>query len=104
VRYLTPKDAKVTRNPPPFSYTFSGDKVTLTLNEKAGANMTLVADKKRRDAFEMTRDKSTITTKYFFKIEKGELFLVPNRSADPNAKPDFSGDTAQVLVLEKEKK
>jgi len=101
VRYISAKGKP--KNPPTFTYTFSDDKVTMTFGEKQGPNTTIVPDRKRGDAFEFKRDTGKGSTKYFYKIEKGELYLVPNRSTDPKAKPDFSGTKTPVIIYQKEK-
>jgi uncharacterized protein (TIGR03067 family) len=90
------------KTPPNVSYVFEKDKVTYT-SGKAARPMTLKADRKRPDVIEMTPEKGT-TQRFFFKIEKGELYLTPDRSKDPKAKPDFTGASMPVMVLKQEKK
>jgi hypothetical protein len=87
------------------SYAFEKDKVTSSSgNGKLVRTMTLKVDKKRSDVIEMTGENVKVkTTRFFFKIEKGELFLTPTRSTDPKAKPDFTGGTGTVMILKKEK-
>jgi hypothetical protein len=85
------------------SYTFAKDKGSYTMGKgKLVRTFTLKPDRKRPDVLEMTLENAKVPTRYFFKIEKGELYLVPDRSNDPKAKPDFSGMTTPVLVLKKE--
>jgi uncharacterized protein (TIGR03067 family) len=87
------------------SYTFDGEKATYrTIGPKKGLEreMTLKLDKNRKDSLELTY--RTSTTKYHFKIEKDELFLVPDTRNDPKAKPDFTGNTNSVIVYKQEKK
>jgi uncharacterized protein (TIGR03067 family) len=87
------------------TYKFSDDKVTYTFGGGKGTRtMTLKTDKKRPNVIEMTVENSKVTNRYFFKFEKGELYLQPDRSGDPKAKPDFTGNTISVLVLQQEKK
>jgi hypothetical protein len=85
------------------SYAFEKDKVTYTFGKGVtGRAMTLQADKKRRDVILMTPDKG-VTLRFFFKIEKGELYLTP-APADAKAKADFSGkERTAVIILKKEK-
>ena len=87
------------------SYTFAKDKVTMTGGKgKLMRTMTVKADRKRRDVIEMTQENvKGVTTRYFFKIEKGELYLLPDRSGDPKAKADFSGEAGTVMIFEREK-
>jgi len=87
------------------SYAFEKDKVTYTAGKgKLVRTMSLKVDKKRPDVIELTQENAKVATmRYFFKVEKGELYLVPDRSNDPKAKPDFSGNTTMVMVLKKEK-
>jgi uncharacterized protein (TIGR03067 family) len=85
------------------SYSFEKDKVINTLGRgKISRTLTLKLDKKRPDVIELTPENSK-TTRFFFKIEKGELYLMPDRTNDPKAKPDFSGKTTAVIILKKEK-
>jgi hypothetical protein len=86
-------------------YTFDKGKATLTsAKSKAPRKMTVVADKSRKGLFEMKPEGGTRAVKYFFKVEKGELYLSPVRPGVADPKPDFSGDTAPVLILTREKK
>jgi uncharacterized protein (TIGR03067 family) len=86
------------------TYVFAGDKVTYSFGTKGGKReMTLVPDKKRKDLFQMKEERGR-SLRYFFKFEKGELFLVPVRPTDADPRPDFSGDTAPVLILKREGK
>jgi uncharacterized protein (TIGR03067 family) len=92
------------RNYTSASYSFTKDKVTYTAgNGKLMRTMTFKPDKKRPDVLEMTPENAKVPTRYFFKIEKGELYLLPDRSNDPKTKPDFSGTTMPVMILKKEK-
>jgi len=94
---------KAEQKAPPYTYAFEGDKMTYSYRGRVSYTATITPDKTRKDAFTMKRDNSTITTKYFYKIEKGELFLALDRSNDPKAKADFSGDSGQVIVFEQQK-
>jgi len=89
------------------SYTFEKNKVTYTAGKgKLTRTMTVKTDKKRPDALEMTQDnvKGGAPMRYFFKIEKGELYLSPVRAGVADPKPDFSGNNGPVLILTREKK
>jgi uncharacterized protein (TIGR03067 family) len=93
------------RKPPAgFTYTFEKDRVTYDLGGRLNRVMKCEPDPKRRDVLTMTPEGSKVANRYFFKIEKDTLFLALDRSNDPRAKPDFTGNTGQVLVLAKEKK
>jgi uncharacterized protein (TIGR03067 family) len=87
------------------TYTFDKDQVTYAFsdsNSKGGSyKMTVKVDRERPDLIEMKRNGGP-PTRCFFKIDQGELYLVPARS--PKAKPDFTGKTAPVRVLKREKK
>jgi uncharacterized protein (TIGR03067 family) len=88
------------------SYTFDGDKVTYNTG-KTTRKMTVKLDKNRPDTFELTPEDNKAALKTMrnsFKIEKGELYLMPNRSTDAKVKPDFSGKSGPVLILKPEKK
>jgi hypothetical protein len=86
------------------SYTFDGEKATSRSAYLVVATvMTVKLDRKRNDSLELLdRDRSR-TTKYHFKIEKDKLFLVPDTSNDPKAKPDFTGKMNNVIVYKLEK-
>jgi len=76
------------------TYTFDKDKVTITPGSKGPRReMTVVPDKARKDLIEMKPDGGR-AVRYFFKFEKGELYLVPVRPTDAKPEPDFSGDNA----------
>jgi uncharacterized protein (TIGR03067 family) len=84
------------------TYTFEGDKATYVYRNNPKRVMKFEA--KRPDAFQVSQeDGKTPPTKYFFKVEKGELHLIVNRSKDPDAKADFSGKTMPVIVYKKQK-
>lgn len=84
------------------SYKFTKDKVVYTLTKGKTKDMTLKVDRKRHDLIEMSPDQGK-TLRFFFKIEKGELYLTPAPSDDPKVKPDFSGKAGSVLILKQEK-
>jgi len=84
------------------TYAFEKDKATHTLGSGKQRTLTVKADRKRSDVIEMTPDKGK-TARYFFKIEKGELYLTPTRSTDPNVKPDFSGAKGTVIIYQRAK-
>lgn len=92
------KDSNVT-------YTFDKGKVTYSFGPGKGVTreLTVVPDKTRRDLISMTPKGSSRSVQYFFKLAKGELHLAPVRRDDAKPKPDFSGDTAPVLILRREK-
>jgi hypothetical protein len=86
------------------TYSFTKDKGTYTTGSgKLVRSLTLKVDKSRRDVIEITRENAKAPTRYFFKIEKGELYLALARFKDAKAKPDFSGNAGSVLIFKKEK-
>ncbi len=88
------------------TYTFSKDKVTI--NSPAGKGpreMPLTYDKAKPGMFELGAVAAgRPPVRYFFKIEKGELYLTPVRPSDKDPKPDFSGKAAPVIIFTREKK
>ena len=82
------------------AYTFEGDKATYTFRNNPKHALKFQA--KGADAFHLSRE-DALFNKYFFKIEKGELHLIVNRSKDPDAKADFSGKTMPVIVYKRRK-
>jgi hypothetical protein len=85
------------------TFTFDKDKVTSNLDFFDKDKVTSVkTDRKRPDLLEMTQDQRP-TRRFFFKVEKGELYLAQDRTNDPKAKPDFSGQTELVMILKREK-
>jgi uncharacterized protein (TIGR03067 family) len=92
---------------PNATYTFEKDKVTYTLGKGKGKprEMKLKPDSKRPDAFALEQGNAkTSAPHYFFKIEKGELYLMPVTFASKKGnKPDFSGNAAPVIVFKKAK-
>jgi hypothetical protein len=86
-------------------YTFDRGKATsVSAKARATRKMTVVPDKTRKGLFEMKPEGGTRAVRYFFKIEKGELYLSPVRPGVADPKPDFSGTTAPVLILTRAKK
>src|SRR5262249_34189910 len=87
------------------SYEFDGEKVTYTLKSKKGGDnprpMKAKIDPKRPGVLELTPDTGKGTRRHFFKIEKDKLYLTVDRGDDPNAKADFTGNVAPVLVYQK---
>jgi hypothetical protein len=84
------------------TYTFEGDKATYVFRNNS--KHVLKFEAKGPGAFQLSRDDGkALFNKYFFKIEKGELHLIVNRSKDPDAKADFSGKTMPVIVYKKQK-
>jgi len=100
-RFLSPKGGGKMGN---YSWTFDGDKMTYATGGRTLYTATITPGKTRRDAFTLKRDNANITTRYFFEVKDGELFLTINTSTDPKAKPDFSGNTTYVSVFTGEKK
>jgi uncharacterized protein (TIGR03067 family) len=102
--------------PPGLSYTFEGNKLTRTMplgklkvNVKGkGDNKQTykvkIDTKKKPYKIEMTPDGGGKAMSGIFKIEKDELFLVTSRGKDGKAPEDFTGVTAPVMVMTKEKK
>ena len=86
------------------TYAFDGNKAAYSSGGRPAIPLSFEADRKRPGAFQVFRANDKTPTKYFFKIEKGELYLVPTRTSDPKAKPDFSGKSANVRILSREKK
>jgi hypothetical protein len=68
--------------------------------------VTLKLDKKRRDVLTFTYERNRDNPRrYFFKIHKGELYLVADDSNDPDAKADFSGaGKNQVMIFQRARK
>jgi hypothetical protein len=86
-------------------YTFDKGKATIAPGKSvAPRKMTVVADKTRKGLFEMKPEGGTRAVRYFFKVEKGELYLTPVRPSATHPKPDFSGTSAPVLIFTREKK
>ena len=88
------------------TYAFGKDTVTRThrSNGKSDTDKAkLTPDKKRKDLVEM-KPEGGRAVRYFYKIEKGELYLSPVRLTERDPKPDFSGNSAPVLILKREKK
>jgi hypothetical protein len=86
------------------SYEFKNDKVTYTLGKGRPRTMTLKADKKRSDLFSMAEENARFNSgRYYFKIENGELYLVPAVWAKSDDKIDFSGKTAPVTIFKRTK-
>ena len=85
------------------SYTFNKDKVTYALGKGASREMKLKPDSKRADVFTIEQENTKVSApRYFFKIEKGELYLMPvTLAAKGKDKPDFSGNQAPVVVFKK---
>jgi hypothetical protein len=76
----------------PVSYTFAGDRATYAYQRIEFTDKLIVKiDLKRPNVLTMTPEGSTRTRTYFFKIEKGELFLVPDNSNDPKSKRTSAG-------------
>jgi hypothetical protein len=86
-------------------YHFQKDKVTYALGKGTPRTLTLRPDKKRTDLFALEQENAKLGgAKYFFKIEKGELYLMPVTFASKKGnKPDFSGNAAPVIVFKKVK-
>jgi len=66
--------------------------------------MAVVPDKARKDLIELRPEGGGRAAKYFFKLEKAELYLTPAQPGDADPKPDFSGAASPVLILQREKK
>src|SRR5690242_14795750 len=66
-------------NYPNATYTFKKDKVTYALGKGTPREMKLKPDSKRPDAFALDQGNAKLMSAphYFFKIEKGELYLMP---------------------------
>jgi hypothetical protein len=88
------------------SYSFDRDKVTYAIGKKGISRpMTARLDPKRADVVDLTDDQTKAITKYFYKVDKGRLYMAPDNSGgDPNAKADFTGNAGLVLVFEKQQK
>jgi hypothetical protein len=87
------------------TYTFSKGKATITTTKGKGPReMEVVPDKAVKGLIEMRPKADGRAVRYFFKVEKGELFLAPVRPGEAAPKPDFSGDNAPVLILVREKR
>jgi uncharacterized protein (TIGR03067 family) len=90
------------------SYTFEGSKVTYSTDKgQTTLQMVLKTNKKLPNVIELTPADPKLasnSSKYYFKIEKGELYLMRKISDGPRPNPDFSGKVGPVLVLTKEMK
>lgn len=88
------------------TYAFEKDQVIYVFGDaqsKGGSyKMTVKADKSRPDLIEMKRGGGR-GTYYWFKIEKGELYLAPAQAIGEKENPDFSGKRGMVRVLKREK-
>jgi hypothetical protein len=88
------------------SYHFEKDKVAYSLGKGKTKETTLRVDTKRPDLFALTHaDSKFNAARYYFKVENGELYLVPAVFAKPKGKdgPDFSGKEAPVIIFKKTK-
>jgi hypothetical protein len=87
------------------TYHFEKDKVTHAVGKGTPRTMKLKPDSKRADLFALEQENSKIgAPRYFFKIDKGELYLMPATFASKKGnKPDFSGNAAPVIVFKKAK-
>lgn len=83
------------------TYTFERDKVRYQWT-KHDYSMKVEIDKKRPFSMTMTKE-NTPPKKFFFKIEKGELYLTTDRTNDPKANADFSGKSGMVFIYKREK-
>jgi hypothetical protein len=81
------------------TWVFDKGKATCTFGGGQVERRTIKADKKCPDALLLTGDGRV--KRYFCKIEKGELYLSPDRSKDKKARADFGGKTTTVIVLKK---
>jgi uncharacterized protein (TIGR03067 family) len=91
------------------TYEFDGDKVTVdTGNMKYTAKVKVDAKKKKSAVLELTREGAKAPTRSEFKIEKGELYLVPAVSkkglGEEKEEDVFKGETRPLMVLKREKK
>jgi uncharacterized protein (TIGR03067 family) len=90
------KDARLTDE-------FDGDKLTLD-NGRTKTVFKVKVDARQRPAvLERTGQGEKATTRLFFKIEKGELYLAGD-FGDSKADKDFSGKSGSMAVLKREKK
>ena len=88
------------------TYHFQKDKVTYAMGKGKGKprERKLKPDPKRRDAFTLEQQNAKLGQRYYFKVEKSELYLVPvTLAAKGKDKPDFSGNVAPVVVFKKVK-
>jgi len=85
------------------SYTFKKDRVTAVMGKGTPREMKFKPDSKRPDAFALDQGNAKMSGSHFiFKIEKGELYLLPVTFATKaDKKPDFSGNKAPVIVFKK---
>jgi hypothetical protein len=90
------------------SFTFEGDKASHSPDKgQTTLAMVLKTNKKLPNVIELTPADPKLASKavkYYFKIEKGELYLLRKFSDGPRANPDFSGKVGPVLVLKREKR
>ena len=86
------------------TYTFAKGRVTYSVGGDGGTReAALVPDKRRKDIIELKGERGR-PARYLFKFEKDKLYLRPIPPGDADPKPDFSGNTAPVLILTREKK
>jgi hypothetical protein len=83
------------------SWVFEKDRAVCTFNGGQVERSTIRADRSCPQAILLTGESRI--KRYFFKFEKGELYLSPDRTKDQKARPDFSGKVVTVIVLKKVK-
>ena len=90
------------------TYEFDGDKVTVVTGNMKYTAKVKVDAKKKPAVLELTREGAKAPTRSGFKIEKGELYLVPAVSkkglGEEKEEDVFKGETRPLMVLKREKK
>jgi uncharacterized protein (TIGR03067 family) len=84
------------------TYEFDGDKLTLDNGSTKTVFKVKVDPRERPAVLERTRQGEK-TTRLFFKIEKGELYLAGD-FGESKADKDFSGKSGSMAVLKREEK
>src|SRR5262249_20598784 len=104
VRQLTANEEKEATA----TYVFKGNKVSYSTDKgRTTQAMVLKTNKKLPNVIELTPadpNRGSQLARYYFKIEKGELYLMQKITDRPRPNPDFSGKVNPVLVLKKEQK
>lgn len=99
---------KETKGGGTLSYEFDGDKVTVDTGTMKYTAKVKVDARKKPTVLELTREGQKSPTRSEFKIEKGELFLVPvsrkGLGIVEKLEDVFKGETRPLMVLKREKK
>jgi uncharacterized protein (TIGR03067 family) len=98
---------KETKGGGTLTYEFDGDKVTVDTGSMKYTATVKVDAKKKPAVLELTREGAKAPTRSEFKIEKGELYLVPvpkyGLGVVEKEEDAFKGETRPLMVLKREK-